>query len=207
MKKETEGANKHAVRTLLLTNMPTLRKITDASHVSETDVWKLVPAIDAEAEKFVKKSFDGDSFIALHIKRDDEYREKHSDLYFSEDELVGVMMEFGKKHNIFNFFLATTEKNEVMYLRKKLEREVKDEDSGVCSTDGTCPAVQLIGYKRRPSTGFKGLQVGYVEQRVAAAATHFIAAAESQFSKAIHSRRVKLKLQKKGSLGPSSQGC
>ena len=41
--------------------------------------------------------------------------------------------------------------------------------------------------------------MGYVEQRVAAAATHFIAAAESQFSKAIHSRRVKLKLQKKGS--------
>ena len=83
-----------------------------------------------------------------------------------------------------------------MYLRKKLEREVKDEDSGVCSTDGTCPAVQVIGYKRRPSTGFKGLQVGFVEQRVAAAASHFIAAAESQFSKAIHSRRVKLKQHK-----------
>lgn len=190
-----ELAAKEGARSLMLSNFHNIEECRSSDEKlhpkAATDPWALVPAIAAEAGKFAAKELGGEGaeYIALHLKRDDQYREDHADAYFSEDALVERMAALAREHGILRFFLATTEKNEVMYLRKKLERELKDEDGNCVEGVPDCADFKLAAYKRRPSTGFKGLQVGFVEQTIATKAKVFVGAQHSQFTRRIHEQR------------------
>ena len=170
--------------------------------------YEFAPAIRDEADKFARKEFGGEGaggFVALHLKRGEGYREKWEELWFTEDEVVRAMLELAQRHGTFSFLVATQEKSDVMYLRKKLERAVTDEDAGYCYSDGSCPAIKVVSYSRRPSTGFKGLQVGLVEQALAVRAKAFVGAKHSAFTRDIHGRRQAL--GKHGGDAVLDKGC
>jgi hypothetical protein len=142
--------------------------------------------IHDEVAHFIEKKMggEGERFISVSLQRDDEWREKHEEQYNSEDEIVQAMFDTGvDQDNLFTFFVVTNKKNELIYLRKKLQNKVQDEDSGVCESDGTCPKVELINYRKR--SGVKAMQATEVDQVLASKGVVFIGTHNSPQSSAI----------------------
>jgi hypothetical protein len=175
----------------------------DGSEYGVQEKWPLAPIVLNAADEFIASKLEVGRYVAVALERGEAFREKHPDNYLSEDQIVDTLFKLGSENDNFHFFVMIDKKNELIYLRKKLQNKV-NEASGMCSTDGTCPAVELHSYRKK--SGMKGMQAQKVNVLVAARAKIFVGTHQSEGTKAVIDKRKQLEGLKEGDAVMTKEG-